>query len=133
MRREFWLAPLLAIGALVVNVIVSIGVVWVYSTFIETGHNMAFYEAWAQSAAPVSSVVAGIPIMFAAAWMAARACAPRGFAAGVAVAVTYLVIDTAAIVATGALGSLGMLVAVSYVTKLGAAALGAWLGSRRSA
>lgn len=132
MRREFWLVPLLAIGALVVNVIVSIGVVWVYSVFIEPGHDMAFYEAFAQNAAPVSSVIAGMPIMFAAAWIAARACAPRGFAAGVGVAVTYLVIDTAAIVATGALGSLGMLVAISYVTKLTAAALGAWLGSRKA-
>ena len=38
--------------------------VWIYATFITTGGDQAFYEAYAQKASPVVAVVTAFPVFF---------------------------------------------------------------------
>lgn len=132
MRREYWLVPLLAILAMAVNIAVSFGVVFVYSVFVAPGQDMAAYEAFALQSAPLSSVIAGVPILFAAGWLAARNSAANGLGVGLAVGIVYVLIDGALVVAAGALAEMWVWELVSYSTKLAAAAAGGHLGARRA-
>lgn len=117
-----------ALLVMVLNVAASILYMVLYSFVIAPGHADAYYEAHVQVAAPWSSIVAGIPLLFfAARWLARRT--DRGH--GVMIAVVYIVIDLAVLLAAGAVGRLAPLVAASFATKLVAAWLGASWGQRR--
>ena len=131
MRREYWLVPLLAILAMALNIAVSFAVVWAYSAFVAPGQDMAFYEAFALRSAPLSSVVAGMPILFGAGWIAGRNSA-SGMRAGLAVGVVYVLIDGALVLAAGAMAEMWTWEIVSYSTKLAAAAAGGFVGARRA-
>ncbi len=82
--------------------------------------------------APWSSVIAGIPILFAAGWLLAR-WHGGGWRTGICAAIAYVAIDTLVLLAAGAFGDLAAIVAMSFVTKLAAAALGGSLAGRRLA
>ena len=118
----------LALLVMVLNVAASVLYMVFYGHVIAPGHDDAHYHAHAAVAAPYSSVIVGIPLMFfAARWMARR----RGFRDGFAIALVYIVVDFAILVAAGALGSLAVIVSVSFATKAAAAYAGARLGARR--
>lgn len=121
-----------ALAVMVLNVAVAFGVVWVYGTFIEPGHDEAFYQAAAQDIAPWSSIFAGAALFFLAAlWLAWRRQGRNGYLfAGVVVAI-YAAIDVSVVVAGGALAALGVMVAASMLSKLAAAEFGAWMARRR--
>lgn len=113
----------LALLVMALNVGASVLYMVFYSAVIAPGHDQAYYEAHVQVAAPWSSVIVGIPLMF----LAARWTAPRlGRRAAVSIAVVYVVIDLAIMLAAGGLGQLALVVTLSVATKLGAA----WLGAR---
>ena len=65
-KNRWWLAIPFALGVMVVNVLISILYVVVYSYVIDPGHDPEYYQAYAQVAAPYSSIVAGILLMFLA-------------------------------------------------------------------
>ena len=108
----------LAIGVMALNVAITILYMVVYSHVIDRGHEKAYYEAHVQTAAPYCSIVAGIPLMFVVGWWV-------GLRPAILVWGIYAVIDVAIVAASGATLRMGVLVAVSLLTKLVAACLGA--------
>jgi hypothetical protein len=133
-RRDFLLIPAAAFGVMIANVAISIGVVWVYSTFFNPGQPFSRYEAFAATAAPISSVVAGIPLMLFAGDLLARRRIRRDalFAAGAA-ACLYGAVDGAILIAAGLGAAAWTWAALSFATKLLAALAGAALRSRAGA
>jgi len=131
--RDLLLIPAAALGVMIANVAISFGVVWVYATFFNPGQPFAYYEAFAQTAAPVSSVVAGIPLMLVAGYLLAKGRPRRGalIAAGAA-ASTYILMDLAIILGAQASGSIWGWAALSHATKFLSALAGAALRAART-
>lgn len=125
LSRIAWLIGI-AVLVMVANVLVSVLYMVVYGYLIDPGHEQAYYDAHIQVAAPYCSIVAGIPLMFLAGWWVGGWWQGE-FAVKSALIIwlAYAVIDVAIIMAAGATSRIGMLVAVSLVTKLGAVYLGA--------
>jgi hypothetical protein len=118
----------LALGVMAAEVAMSFLYMVVYSYAIDPGHEKAYYEAHIRIAAPYCSLVAGVPLMFLVGWSVSLPPA-------VIVWLAYLVIDLAVLLASGASGltlGIGALVALSLLTKLGSAYLGALVASRRA-
>lgn len=113
----------LGAAAMAANVLVAFLWVWIYSFAVAPGHDGAFYQAYAQRVAPISAIVAGIPILFLAGRMAARGTRP--LVAALIPAVAYIVLDLVLVAIGGVWPPLWML-AVSYATKLAAG----WAGGR---
>jgi hypothetical protein len=98
----------------------------VYSYLIDPGHDQAYYEAHIQAAAPYSSIIAGIPLMFLAGWWVGGWWQGQFAVKGaVIIWLTYTAIDVAILVAAGTTLSVALLAAVSIATKLAAVYLGA--------
>jgi hypothetical protein len=118
-----------AVAAMVLNVAFAFLWVLIYSALIAPGQDEAAYKAYAMRVAPWSSVIAGIPILFAAGWLLAR-WHGGGWQVGICAAVAYVVIDFAILAAARALGEFPAIVAFSFATKLAAAALGGAMAQR---
>ena len=121
-----------ALVVLGVNVAVSILYMVVYSYLIDPGHEEQYYLAHIQLAAPYCSIVAGMPLMFAAGWWVGGWW-ERQFAVKAALLVwlAYAVIDLGVLLAEGLTPRIAVLFAVSFLTKLAAAYLGASVAGRR--
>ena len=132
--RDFFLVPAAAIAVMALNVAISFAVVWVYSSFVDPGHEAAYYEAFAMRVAPISSVIAGIPLMFLAGFLLAKRRSRRSalLVAGAA-ALFYILVDTSILVAAGAGQVVWPWAALSHATKLLSALAGAALGADRPA
>ena len=130
-RRDLLLVPGAALGVMIANVALSFVMVWVYATFISPGHPLSYYQAFAEAAAPIGSVVAGIPLMLLAGYALARGRARRAalVAAGAA-ALVYVGLDLAILIGAQASGSIWGWAALSHATKLLAALAGAALATR---
>ncbi len=115
----------LALGVMAVNVAVSILYMVVYSHAIDPGHEKAYYEAHVRIAAPYCSIVAGIPLMFLVAWWV-------GMRPAIVVWLVYALVDVAVVAASGVTWRIGALVAVSLVTKLVSAYVGALAAGGRA-
>lgn len=125
---DFFKAFGVALMLMVLNIIAAFGAIAVYSFAIEPGHDPSFYEAAAQRIAPWSSVVAGAVLFyFAGLWLSWRRVGRNGYAFAAAFALIYTTIDVTIIALSGAMLSLGLIVALSMVSKLGAALAGAWM------
>ncbi len=124
-------ALLFTIAAMILNVAAAFLWVWLYSILIAPGHDEAHYQAYAMRAAPISSIVAGAPILFAAAWLAGRRDAAQPVLAGALVGLCYVAIDAAILVAAGATIPIAI-VALSFATKIVASWAGGVLAARRS-
>lgn len=119
-----------AVVVLVVNVAISVLYMVVFSYVIDPGHDNAFYQTHAEFAAPYSSIIAGMPLMyFAARWIGRRAPIGSAMTDGLGVWLAYAVIDLAVVI-PAATARLIPLVTISSLTKLGAAYVGA-LAARR--
>lgn len=133
-KNRWWLAIPFALGVMIVNVLISVLYVVVYSYAIDPGHDRAYYEAYAQVAAPYSSIIAGIPLMFLAGrWIGGKFPKGNSVKAALLVWLVYFILDFAVIVAAGALTQIAILFIVSFVTKLGAAFLGGLSAQNRGA
>ena len=130
-RRYLLLIPAAALAVMIANVAISFGVVWFYSTFISPGQPFARYQDFAETAAPISSVVAGIPLMLLAGFLLARGRERRAalLAAGAA-ALVYILLDLAILLGAHASGSVWGWAALSHTTKLAAALAGAALATK---
>lgn len=118
--------------AMVSNVAFSVLYMVVYSYLIDPGHDNKYYQDHIQIAAPYCSVIAGIPIMFAAGWVVSGWWQGK-FAVKPAVVVwiAYALIDLAILLAAGITFSVGVLFVISFATKLVAIYLGATYRIRR--
>jgi len=106
----------------------------VYSLLIDPGHDQVYYEAHAQVAAPYSSIIAGIPLMFLAGrWIGSKFSKGNSVKAALLMWLVYFVLDLAAVAASGAIGQIAVLFAISFATKLGAAYLGGLSAQKRGA
>jgi len=115
----------LALGVMAVNVAISILYMVVYGYAIDPGHEKAYYEAHVQIAAPYCSIVAGIPLMFLVGWWV-------GMWPAILVWLVYAFVDVAVLAVSGPTLRIGALVAVSLITKLASAYLGALAASWRT-
>jgi hypothetical protein len=132
-KRDLLLVPAAALGVMIANVAISFGIVWVYSTFISPGRTLSYYQSFAAAAAPIGSVVAGIPLMLLAGFLLARGRPKRAalLTAGAA-ALVYILLDLAILLGAHAGGSIWAWAALSQATKLMAALAGAALAIRRT-
>ena len=122
-----------ALAVLVVNVAISVLYMVVYSYLINPGHDSTFYQAHVQFAAPYSSIIAGMPLMyFAGRWIGRKAPAGSAIASALSVWLVYAVVDLAVVI-PAATARLVPLVAISLVTKLAASLLGGLSAKRRAA
>jgi hypothetical protein len=130
--RLAWLVGV-ALVVLILNVAVSILYMVVYSYLIDPGHDEQYYINHIEVAAPYCSIVAGIPLMFLAGWWVGGWW-EGGFAvkAGLVVWLTYALIDISVLLAAGLTASIAVLFAVSFLTKLAAAYLGALVARRHA-
>lgn len=118
--------------AMVSNVAFSVLYMVVYSYLIDPGHDNKYYQDHIQIAAPYCSVIAGIPIMFAAGWVVSGWWQGK-FAVKPAVVVwiAYALIDLVILLAAGITFRVGVLFVISFATKLVAIYLGATYRIRR--
>ena len=122
----------LAVAAMAANVACAFLWVFIYSALIAPGQDEAAYQAYAMRAAPWSSVVAGIPILLAVGWLLAR-WQGGGWQVGILAAIAYVTLDFAILTLADALAGIAPIVALSFATKLAAAALGGALAAGRTA
>ncbi|MEQ1605935.1 MAG: hypothetical protein ABL999_13810 [Pyrinomonadaceae bacterium] len=133
-KNRWWLAIPFALGVMVVNVLISVLYVVVYSYAIDPGHDAGYYQAHAEFAAPYCSIVAGIPLMFLAGrWIGGKFPKGNSVKAALFVWLVYFILDFAIIAAAGALAQIAVLFIISFVTKLGAAFLGGLSAQNRGA
>lgn len=132
-KDRWWLAIPVAVLVMIVNIVVAVLWVALYSHFINPGHDEAYYQAYAQASVPYSAIIAGMPLMFMAAWwFSRRFTSANRIKAALLVWFVYLMIDLSILVLSGDFGRVVVFFIVSFVTKLGAAYLGGFLGTRRS-
>ena len=127
-RRDLLLVPAAALSVMIANVALSFFMVWAYSAFISPGQPLSYYQNFAETAAPIGSVVTGIPLMLLAGFLLARGRQRRAalLAAGAA-ALLYILLDLAILLGAHASGSVWGWAALSHATKLLAALAGAAL------
>jgi hypothetical protein len=132
-NRLAWLVGT-AVLVMVANILVSVLYMVVYSYLIDPGHEKEYYDAHIQVAAPYSSIVAGIPLMFLAGfWTSGWWEGKFAVQAALVIWFAYALIDFAALMAAGFTSTMAILVAVSIITKLAAIYAGAVIGARRTA
>jgi hypothetical protein len=112
-----------SVAAMIVNIACAFLWVAIYSHLIAPGQGEAAYQAYAMRAVPWSAVIAGVPILLVAGWLLAR-WHGGGWRTGICADLFYLLIDIVLVVATGTLGAMLGIVALSHATKLAAAAAG---------
>jgi hypothetical protein len=126
-KNRWWLAVPFALGVMIVNVLIHVVYMVIYSYLIDPGHDEAYYEAHALVSAPYSSIVAGTVLMFfAGRWVGSKFPPENSVKAALAVWLVYFVMDIAIVTAAGVFVSMGVVIAISLGTKLA----GAWLGGR---
>ena len=116
----------LAAAAMVVNVAAAFGWVAIYSLAIAPGQSEAAYQAYAEQVAPWCSVIAGIPILFAAGWLRARwgDRGAAGWSMGMWVGVVYVLLDLTILLSVVGPAALTGVVGLSIITKIAASAWG---------
>ncbi len=117
------------VAALLLSVVIAFLWVWFYSVAIAPGHEGAFYQAYAQRAAPICGLIAGVPLLFGAGCLMARG--GRGLFAAIIPALTYIALDLPIMGLSGTWAP-PLAIALSYATKLVAGWGGGWLAARRS-
>jgi len=133
LSRIAWLVGV-ALLVMVANVLVSVLYMVVYGHLIDPGHEQAYYDAHIQVAAPYSSIVAGIPLMFLAGyWISGWWEGKFAVESALTVFLIYALIDFTVIMAAGFTSRIGVLFAISFATKLAAIYVGAVTGGRRTA
>ena len=122
-----------AVGVMAANIAITILYMVVYSYAIDPGHDKAYYDAHVLIAAPYCSIAAGMPLMFfAGMWMGGFWDVRLAIPSALIIWLTYAVIDLAIMVASGLTLRIGVIIAVSLLTKLVAAYGGALVVAGRA-
>ena len=120
-----------ALGVMAANVAITILYMVVYSHVINVGHEKAYYDAHVEIAAPYCSIVAGIPLMFFVGLWVGGWDVTLAVQSALIIWLTYAVIDLTIVALSGPTLRIGVLVAISLLTKLIAVYCGALVASRR--
>lgn len=130
-RLDLLRIPAAALGVMIANVAISFAIVWVYSAFANPGQPLSHYQSFAETAAPISSVVAGFPLMLFAGYLLGRGRQKRvALLAAASAAAVYIVLDLTILIGARASGSIWYWAVLSHTTKLCAALFGASLATR---
>jgi hypothetical protein len=128
--RLIWLIAV-ALLVLILNVASSFLYMVIYGHTIDPGHDEQYYRDHIQAAAPYCSIVVGIPLMFLAGWWVSTWWEGEfAFKATLTVWLAYAVIDIAIVLGVGMTTRIGVLVAISLITKMASVFLGVWFGAR---
>ena len=120
-----------ALGVMAANVAITILYMVVYSHVINVGHEKAYYDAHVKIAAPYCSIIAGIPLMFfVGLWVGGFWDVTLAVQSALIVWLAYAVIDLAILAMSGLTLRIGVLVAISLLTKLTAVYCGALVAGR---
>lgn len=131
-RNRWWLAIPFALGVMIINILISILYMVVYSHVIDPGHDEAYYQAHAQISTPYSAIIAGIPLMFLAGrWIGGKFPKGNSVAAALLMWFVYFLLDLTIIAAAGVLTQIAVLFVISFFTKLAAAYFGGLSAGRR--
>ncbi len=106
----------------------------IYSYFVHPGETQAFYEAYAQTAAPWVSILAGTPIFYLVCRWVCRKVPSRAWPTAMALFGLFLLVDLGLVFAAGgpSLRIAGFM-AAGYLLKLGACHLGGRHAARTEA
>ena len=130
-KRLVWIIGA-ALLSMIVNVVLSILYIAFYSYFINPGHSHAFYEEYAQTAAPFCSIIFGIPVLYIVArWIGGKWESNFAVKAALLVWLVYALIDLSALTAAGWTIQLAVISFISMTTKLIAAYFGGLAASRK--
>ncbi len=121
-----WVA-LIVVGLEIALVLSAFAWVAIYSYLINPGHDMPYYQKYAEFASPIVSVAVGIPYFFFACRWVGRKAGTRAVAASLSVWLIMFIIDVLLISVSGPGGLnayMWAMVALSHVTKVLAAYFG---------
>ena len=120
------------LGVMAANIAIVVLYMVVYGHVIDTGHEQAYYDAHVKIAAPYCSIVAGMPLVFLVAWWAGGFWGVKlAVQSAMIIWATLAVIDLVSL-AVGFSLRMGVLVAVSILTKLAAAYAGTLVAGWRA-
>ena len=128
------IASLVGVALLVMaaNILCTVLYMVIYGHLINPGHPDQFYQDHVKIAAPWCSIVAGMPLMFLAGWWVAGWQQSRPVVRTALVLwAGYAVIDFSILAAAGMTATIAGFFLASFLTKLGAACLGATWRERR--
>lgn len=115
-----------ALGVMAANVAITVLYMVVYGHVIDPGHEKEYYDAHVQIAAPYCSIVAGVPLMLLAGlWAGGFWGTKLAVQSALILWASYAVIDLVILAAAGLTFRIGVLAAISLLTKLAAAYGGA--------
>jgi hypothetical protein len=114
-----------AIAVLILNVVIHILYMVIYSYLINPGQDEAYYQAHARVSGPYSSIVVGMLLMFLVCrWVSRKFAARFSLPAALSVWLVYVLIDITVLIFAGELSSLAWLFIISLVMKFVAAFAG---------
>jgi zinc transporter ZupT len=126
---EFVRAAGLAFVVLILDILLAVGVVYVWGKSQQRGHPEIFYQTAAISLARWSTRIAGTAVIFIAAWAAARKRpSPQAYYFALALVCFYAFLDGASI---GFVDFFNLGSALTMALKLAATLAGAALGVRQ--
>jgi hypothetical protein len=129
------IARSIALGFAAMAAVAVLAFLWVliYALLIAPGHPGSFYQAYAARVSPISGLVAGLPILFLAGYLASRWSGGLWLVAAAAPALVYVALDALLLALFMPGGFRGWpLLVLSWLSKAGAAIAGGWLARRRA-
>ena len=118
-----WVA-LTVVGLEIALVLSAVAWVAIYSYLINPGHDMPYYQKHAEFASPIVAVAVGIPYFFFACRWVGRKAGTRALATSLWVWFIVFMIDVLLILVAGLNAYVGVMLAISHVTKMLAAYFG---------
>lgn len=118
-----WVA-LTVVGLEFALVLSAVAWVAIYSYLINPGHDLPYYQNYAEFASPIVSVVVGIPYLFFACRWVGRKAGTRAIATGLWVWFILFIIDVLLVLVGGINAYVGAMMALSHATKMLAAYFG---------
>jgi hypothetical protein len=125
---DFAKAAGVALLVLAIDLLIAVGVVFVWGMSFEPGHPQSYYQTAGVPIARSSTRIAGTALIFGAAWLFARRRPQRnGLLFAAALVFFYALLDGAS---AGFVGFFSLSMALTLLLKLAAALSGAFLAHR---
>ena len=125
----------IALGLAAMGAVVLLAFLWVliYALLIAPGHPGGFYQAYAARVSPISGLIAGVPVLFLAGYLARRGSGGGSPFIAAVPALVYIALDVAllALFMPGSLRAWPLLI-LSSLSKVGAALTGGWVARPRA-
>lgn len=131
------IARSIGLGLAAMGAVVLLAFIWVlvYALVIAPGHPGGFYQSYAARVSPISGLIAGLPVLFLAGYLARRWSRGGTLVVSLIPALVYVAVDALllAMFMADAFRAGWPLLILSWLSKAGAALAGGWLAARRNA